>query len=319
MWKRFIYDYLSFTKRERTGILVLLVLIAFFIILPFLFPFFEHTSPTDASEFKKQIEQLKIREADTSFKYAKRNIDKDEYQAYREPDYNRRNVGKPKGDLFAFDPNTLEADGWKRLGVRDKTIATIQKFIQKGGRFYKAEDLGKIWGLHEDEVQRMIPFVQIKQAIKETYPEKKQYENRVYQKTEHLTTAVDINIADTTELIALPGIGSKLSQRIVGFRDKLGGFYKVDQIGETYGLPDSVFQKIKSRFILKTVSVHQININTAAIDEMKTHPYLRYAIANAIVQYRTQHGNFSTVEELKKIMLVTDDIFNKAAPYLTVN
>ncbi len=319
MWKRFTSDYLSFTKKERTGILVLLVLIAFFITLPFLFPFFIHPKTTDATLFKKQIDMLKMKQADSTDKYAKRNFDKDDYQNYREPDGNKEYAKKIKGELFAFDPNILDEAGWKRLGIRDKTIATIQKFVQKGGRFYKPEDLGKIWGLHEEDVQRLIPFVQIKNVGKENYPEKKLYENKVYEKQKYSTAIIDINTADTTILIALPGIGSKLSQRILTFRDKLGGFYKVDQIGETYGLPDSTFQKIKARFSVSQASIHQLNINTATADEMKMHPYLRYAIANAIVQYRSQHGNYLAVEDLKKIMLITEDIFNKAAPYLKVN
>ena len=107
--------------------------------------------------------------------------------------------------------------------------------------------------------------------------------------------------------------------RILAFRDKLGGFYKVEQIGETFGLPDSTFQKIKPRFSISNTSIHQININTATLDEMKVHPYLRYAIANAIMQYRVQHGNYAAVEDIKKIMLITEDIFNKAAPYLKVD
>jgi competence protein ComEA len=73
----------------------------------------------------------------------------------------------------------------------------------------------------------------------------------------------------------LPGIGSKLSQRIIAFRNKLGGFYSVEQVGETYRLPDSTFQKIKPKLILGNNNVKQININAASIDEMKAHPYLR--------------------------------------------
>ena len=116
----------------------------------------------------------------------------------------------------------------------------------------------------------------------------------------------------------MPGIGSKLSQRILVFRDKLGGFYTIDQIGETFGLRDSVFQLIKSRFTISNAPVHQLNINTATLDELKAHPYLRYAVANAIIQYRTQHGNYAAVEDIKKIMLVTDEVYGKAAPYLKV-
>src|SRR6185295_10645555 len=109
---------------------------------------------------------------------------------------------------------------------------------------------------------------------------------------------------DTATYISLPGIGSKLSQRIVAFRNKLGGFYSVNQVGETYLLPDSTFQKIKPRLFIGDAAVKQININLASVDEMKVHPYLKYTLANAIFQYRRQHGNFDSVGGIKKIMLI---------------
>ena len=116
----------------------------------------------------------------------------------------------------------------------------------------------------------------------------------------------------------MPGIGSKLAQRIINFRSKLGGFYKTEQVAETFGLPDSTFQKIKSRLSISSSTIKQLNINTATVDELKTHPYIRYNIANAIVQYRAQHGNFAAVADIKKIMTVTDEMYNKVAPYVTV-
>ncbi len=160
--------------------------------------------------------------------------------------------------------------------------------------------------------------MQIANTRAANYPENKPYEIKVYGKPAYSPSIIDINTADTTALISLPGIGSKLSQRILVFWDKLGGFYKVDQIGETFGLRDSVFQLIKSRFIISNAPVHQLNINTATLDELKAHPYLRYAIANAIVKYRTQHGNYAAVAEIKKIMLATDEVYGKVAPYLKV-
>ena len=66
---------------------------------------------------------------------------------------------------------------------------------------------------------------------------------------------IDVNTADTTAFISLPGIGSKLAARIITFREKLSGFYSVEQIGETYGLPDSTFQKIKQYLKLDNASV----------------------------------------------------------------
>jgi competence protein ComEA len=107
-----------------------------------------------------------------------------------------------------------------------------------------------------------------------------------------------------------------LAARIVNFRDKLGGFYSIEQVGETFGLPDSTFQKIKPLLQLKNSSIRKININTATVDELKAHPYIKYSIANPIVAYRTQHGPFSNIEDIKKVMVVTNEIYNKIAPYL---
>ena len=119
-------------------------------------------------------------------------------------------------------------------------------------------------------------------------------------------------------MIALPGIGSKLAARIITFREKLGGFYSLDQVGETYGLPDSTFQKIKQWLKLENALVKKININTATVDEMKFHPYIKYSLANPIVAYRNEHGPFSRIEDIKKVMAVTEDVYKKIAPYLTM-
>lgn len=319
MWKRFVSDYLNFTKRERTGILVLLFLIVFLLLLPFLFPFFIHQKTTDASLFKKEIDMLSVKQKDSTDKFSAKKMDDEDYQNYRQPNDKDYSPRQGKGKLFYFDPNTLNEEGWKRLGIRDKTITTIQNYTAKGGRFYKPEDIRKIWGLHDEDVERLLPFVQIKNSNQDNYAEKKLTDTKTFEKSKYIATIIDINTADTNLLIALPGIGSKLSQRIISFRDKLGGFYTIEQVGETYGLPDSVFQKIKPRLSVSTPTVHQININTATIDEMKAHPYLRYTVANAIVQYRLQHGNYIVVDDIKKIMVITDDIFNKAAPYLKVD
>jgi competence ComEA-like helix-hairpin-helix protein len=115
----------------------------------------------------------------------------------------------------------------------------------------------------------------------------------------------------------LPGIGSKLAARIVNFREKLGGFYSVEQVGETYGVPDSTFQKIKNRLVVNS-EVRKVNINLATKEELKTHPYIRWQLANAIVEYRNQHGPFKSLEDLKKIVLVDEINFKKIIPYLSM-
>ncbi len=319
MLKQFVKDYFNFTRKERLGIIFLLSLIIFFLFLPFFFQNFISAPKYDHSQFEKEITALNKKQPDSNNKSFVRDFDENNYQNYYQPSEKNYFTKQPKVELFYFDPNTLSEEGWIKLGIREKTAKTIQNYLSKGGKFYKAEDIGKIWGLREDEIKRLIPFVRIAQNQKTNYTadiNAKPYKN--YEKPKNTITYVDINTADTSAFIALPGIGGKLANRIIAFRDKLGGFYKIDQVAETFALPDSTFRKIKDRLIIGNTTVKKLNINNAGIDELKAHPYIRYNIANAIIQYRTQHGQFSALSDLKKIMLITEEIYNKSAPYLTI-
>lgn len=319
MVKRILADYLNFTRKERLGIIIILILLIFFLLLPFFYPYFIAQPKYNHNRFQKEIESLNIKQQDSSGNYANQNFDENNYQNYYQPSEKNYYSKALKGELFYFDPNTLSVEGWIRLGIKEKTANTIQNYLSKGGKFYKPEDIGKIWGLHDDEVKRLLPYVRIEAKPVNGFSASKTAEPyKPYEKAKYTIAQVDINEADTSAFIALPGIGSKLANRIVTFREKLGGFYKIEQVAETYALPDSVFQKIKDKLIITNKEVKKLNINTATIDELKGHPYLRYNIANAIVQYRIQHENFSSVIDIKKIMMITDDIFNKIAPYLTI-
>jgi competence ComEA-like helix-hairpin-helix protein len=308
-------EYLSFTRKERVGIVCLVLILLVVPLTPYFLEVLSQEEPTDHKAFEKEISQLKLQEQDSASRSTYRSYPENNhyYSPSEKNDYNKAT----RGELFYFDPNTISVDDWKKLGVREKTANTIRNYVSKGGRFYKPEDIGKIWGLHEDEVKRLLPYVRIEAKPGDNkYPDWEK--NKIYEKPKYPVISVDVNNSDTAAFIALPGIGSKLAARIVAFREKLGGFYKIEQLAETYGLPDSTFQKIKSRLVISNNNVKKININTATLDELKAHPYLRYNIANAIVQYRTQHGSFAAVSDIKNIMLITDEIYNKAAPYLTI-
>lgn len=318
MMNFFIREYLHFSKKERKGTILLIILIAICFIAPFFYSYIVKKDESDYSKFQKEVSALKIRQADSADKnYYSKNFDENNYTNFYEPS-DKNYYTKTKGEVFYFDPNTASANDWKRLGIRDKTAETIQKYLSKGGHFYKPEDIAKIWGLHKDDVDRLLPYVRIEDNKKE-YVYKNEFQNTNTPYKKPAPQIIDINTADTTAFISLPGIGSKLAQRIISFREKLGGFYSVEQIKETYGLPDSTFIKIKPQLSLNNPSVKKININTASLEEMKAHPYIRYNLANAIIQYRLQHGNYASAEDIKKIMMVTDMVYNKAAPYLVVN
>jgi competence protein ComEA len=324
-WKDFVKDYLSFTRKERIGVFVLITLIMVIWFLPSIIGRNISNSLIAAdTSWMTAAKQLEIKDTGSKQNNYYKNDDEADGNNYAFERKTYKSSNYPKGELFYFDPNSLSADGWKKLGLREKTIGTIQNYLSKGGHFYKPLDLQKIYGLFPDEFERIESYIRIENAERQSgFAYKTSNENFPTNTTPALSKVsryknVDINNADTSSLISLPGIGSKLAARIVTFRDKLGGFYSVDQIKETYGLPDSSFQKVKQYLTISNASVKKININTATKDEMKMHPYIKWNLANAIVEYRNQHGEYKTVEDIKKIMAVTDEVYIKASPYLSV-
>lgn len=326
-WKNIVEDYFTFNKPQRRSIIIALSLIFACLLLRFSYSYFFTEKTVAANETFLQ-EAARLTRPDTTQKsytsnYRSRYSNDDNEAAYREP-YQKSSSGsfKPKGELFPFDPNTLDAAGWKRLGVRDKTIGTIQNYLSKGGRFRQPEDIQRIYGLFPDEAERLLPYVKIAPvAASEKTFARSETGNTVekpFYKPAPLAI-IDVNTADTTAFIALPGIGNKLANRIVNFRNRLGGFHSVDQVAETFGLPDSVFARIKPRLtIANNATTRLLNINTASADELKANPYIRWNIANAIVQYRQQHGNYTSLDDLKKIVLIDEQLLAKIRLYLTI-
>jgi competence protein ComEA len=314
MWKQVIKDYFNFSKKERIAVLLLLTAIALVVLLPYWW--LQNQKPLinidEVTVLKKQLAQLNP--VTNNYKNKEYEI---ENNYISEAAYRATVSENPV--LFYFDPNQLPATGWKQLGLKDKTIQTIQNYLAKGGRFYEAGDLAKIYGLGKNDFRRLSPYVKIMHTESDSRKTGELSPKPSFTKNIRSTAIlVDINTADTTTWIALPGIGSKLANRIVSFREKLGGFYSTDQVAEIYGLPDSAFQKIKPLIQHKPGAIRTININSADINILKQHPYIKWQLANAIVQYRQQHGNYQSIDDLLQITILTPAVFQKIKPYLVI-
>ena len=303
--KRFIRDYLTFSRRDRIGILTLVFLIILVYSIPYFMP--------KPGGFPIKADPALVKALDT---IAARDTFKDSAWQKNKGRYSKKVIsnGFTEGELFAFDPNSLSIEGWGKLGLNARIAQTIENYRNKGGKFYKPEDLQKIWGMPDGFYQRVKSYISIPAS----------HTTLAYQspsREKHFDSKpldIDINLADTNSFIALPGIGSKLANRIIKFRNQLGGFYSVDQIEETYGLPDSTFQKIKQHLHMGEPKLKMVNINAATKEELKAHPYIKWNLANAIVEYRNQHGPYLQLDDLKKISIVTNDLYNKLLPYLSL-
>lgn len=228
-------------------------------------------------------------------------------------------------ESFPFDPNKASKEDWLKLGVSEKTASTILKYRMKGGKFRKAEDLKKIYTLKAADYDRLAPYITIEGEEEEvlgfaaTVPNDvpKSYDVPTKPK-KNTTVKININTATVEDWKRLNGIGEGYAKRIIKFRNVLGGFVSIDQIGETYGLPDSTFQKIKPQLTFTGEGIKKININTADLVTLKAHPYLETKHANAIVNYRKHHGKYAAVEDLQKVIAVNKKVYKKIKPYLAV-
>jgi len=238
---------------------------------------FIQSSEPISRNFKTQIrEEI----PDNNFEEIKRNI--------------KRKSPQRETTLFDFDPNTIDSTTWLKLGVKPWTIKTIIKYRNKGGVFKKKGDLKKIYGLDQKIIETLLPFCKIDSVSIKS----KRMVNSKYPVL--ALKSIDINYADTSELKKLRGIGSKLSARIVKYRENIGGFHKINQLQEVYGLDSEVIEQNKKWLTVSEV-FRKIDINNITKDSMVLHFYFDYKLAKSIITYRHQHGRITSIKDLKKI------------------
>lgn len=291
----FFKDYFTYSKKERSGILALFILMLLSIFSYFILDFINFSQPNyDYSKYKKEIDEFEKGQ----------EITKKDKIAYQKSSNKKLN----NQVLFQFNPNTISQDSLLLLGVYPNISQRIVKYRDAGGLFKSPNDLMKIYGFNEKLYKRLEPFIIIPESKTNT---EVSYDERIDKKT-----LINLNTADTNQLKSLTGIGSKLSNRIIQYRNKLGGFHSKDQLGEIYGLKEEVILSIQNQITVDQTYL-KININQVSAAELKNHPYIKtWNQANAIVNYREKHGNYSTVNDLLKTDLVDADLCRKIAPYL---
>lgn len=335
MFKRFhtlVRDYFGFSHKEARGFIVLLFLTLLCLIIPFLYRFLSDQKPVDTSAADQRkldslVALMQAEEAKQPRFGARPDNDKVTSEHFSEP------------KLFNFDPNTVSVAGWQQLGLPRWLAERIEKYRSKGGQFRKKEDLLRIYNFPPALYEQLEPYITLKEK------EEKGQGNREFRgdeadrfanasnrtnrpgflerteryPTEHPAKPVlqpfDINTADTSQLIALKGIGATLAGRIVKFRDALGGFVSTDQFRDIYGL-DSLAREELEKFGKIRTSVRKIPVNTATAEELDRHPFLSRRQAQIIVNYRQQHGAYTSAESLKPIRILDANTIQKITPYL---
>lgn len=233
---------------------------------------------------------------------------------------------------FAFDPNTIGEEDWVRLGLSAKQAAAIERYKAKGGRFRTKADLGRMYTIRPEQFARLSPNIQLPDSLG-AKPDRRTAERRAPRgsaatRAEWRTTErpapqkrqVEVNTADSAALVELPGIGPAFARGIIRYRELLGGYHSLDQLGEVHVLkdkPDAVAM-IQELLVVDTLAIRRIPLNTCTVDELAAHPYIRWKLAKPLIAYRQHHGPFRSLAGIKESHLIDEDLYRKLAPYLSV-
>ena len=318
------FDYISFTQGEFRGTLSLLAVVIFLVALRWVLPFFELGKYND-------VNAVVIENPDSLIAITNKLVE-EKRSATR--DDGQQEVNIPELEIehskFMFDPNTVSYPDLLKLGFDRKVASNIVKYREKGGKFKRAEDLHKIYGVDPEVVNALVPYVVLPESnvVNASYRPNDEAnvsnvtsESRGYEAAKPVTrtkTIVDLNSADSAALVNVSGIGPTFASRIVKFRNRLGGFVSKEQLKEVYGVTPEHFETIAPGVTVDPNGAKKININTATLDELKSHVYFKYNVAKAIVAYREQHGAFNSKEDLKQVALVDDAFYHKIEPYIVV-
>ena len=281
------------SKRSKRGLLVLILASLGLIFFPRVYMFFQ-------KEEALVINSEQIAE----FERTHRKFEKRNYSNY----YSKKK--KYKAPDSKFNPNTYTLSDWINLGLSAKQSVVVLKFTSRG--IYSEEDLKRIFVIPD------VLFELIRDSV--VYPERFQNSpnQESFKKQVNQITLINLNTADTTEFMKIYGVGAFYAKQIIRDREKLGGFFKKEQLLEVWKMTPETYEKIKDHVFINEKDVKRIHINSVTIEELKAHPYLNWNKANSIIKMRIQRNGFKNIEEIKESVLIDSETYEKLFPYLSL-
>jgi competence protein ComEA len=282
------------SKSNRRGVILLILILLLIVFTPRILMTFDSDSTLIVTkEELKQVEELRQESKVNQHQFANKKKKK-----YRIPP-------------AKFNPNEYSAEQWMALGLSVKQANVVLKFTKRG--VYSLSDFEKIFVI-PDELMSIL-----KDSLE--FPERKRDQEAPvrYQNSKQEAIKVHLNLAEKEEIMELPGVGPYIADRIIVYRERLGGFINKEQLMEIKKIDLELFNKLEGQIVIDKEKITKLKINSASAEELKNHPYLNWSIANSIVKMRTQRGGtFKQVEELLESVLIDRELFEKIKPYLSL-
>jgi len=278
--------YLAITKKEWNGLVVLIILIAFVLLAPNVYQLFCKDNTINIKKFHKELALLS------------RNANNRAVLRLNEQSTNDRHF-----QGLTLNPNDMSLSQWEQLGLNDVQVKNIVKYRKDVGLFYNIADLKRVPGISDSDYNKVEPYIYLPQN-----------EFKIHKIS--IGEVVEINAADSAKLTTIRGIGPSFAIRIFRYKSLLGGFLNKEQLMDIQGIDSIKFNQIKAQIKVNPDLVHKIDINAISFNQLRLFPYLGYKLDNAIIEYRNQHGKYTSINDFKKIAIMNDVILRKIEPYL---
>lgn len=229
-----------------------------------------------------------------------------------------------------FDPNTADSSTLVHVGLKKWQASNILKYRSKGGRYRRAEDMRKLYGMTDSMYQALLPYIQIdtiavkqyRDSVRNSHRDSVMVDSMPRYVSQKRDTILNLRTADTTELKMIRGIGSYRAKQIVRYREQLGGFAHVDQLCEIKALQplltDSMAaDSLLAHFWLDSVIITPLSVNRAGVEKLQRHPYLSFEQAKAIYELRRKKIHLDSIAQLKKVDCLTEQELKRLTPYLS--
>ena len=266
-----------FTKKQQNGILLLLLLIIIAQCLYFFIDKPQETISVDKDKliaFQNEIDSLKQVE-----------------------------IEKRKPKIYPFNPNFISDYKGYTLGMSNKEIDRLLKFREQDKWINSSKQFQQVTQVSDSLLNLISPYFKFPEWVTNPKPKRSFNTFNNYNKPKSFIDKIDLNTATASQLKRVNGIGEKLSERIIRFRNKFKeGFIADIQLEDIYGLSPEVITRVTNEFTVKTPrTIQKINLNFATIEELVTIQHIDYDLANQIVEQRTLREGFKSFDELLKI------------------
>ena len=283
-------DYFGFSRTEQNGMLVLFVLLMLVILTNIFLPLFFKSKPIDTTEFEELVRLYEQKQ--TMLKDSIQNR-----KTFQSNQFHETSELKP----FPFDPNNLPVEQWKEMGLTNQQIKVIKNFESKGGKFYKPEDLEKIYSISHEDYLALKPYIRINVDD----------DTEIAEKPALTPFIFDPNVVTEKELMQM-GFPEVLVRTIDNFRINGGKFYKKEDFKKIYGITDDLYAQLEEFINIIEDSVNlsketltkfdfTIELNTADSLDLQQLSGIGPSFASRMIKYRDMLGGYARPEQLLEV------------------